>query len=413
MINNMVERLLPGGEMDTFAVGNIIAMGHETGLSELELQVLLNLFALDGVGLDGIVDAYGMAFTIMRINLDIEQQNMREIHTDADLRNLIESRTDFAFLFEAQLVNPDSVALQQIANALGAQLMSEVNRMLMGESVDFGNLETLLLQTQLVTFLSEVGLVAPASAFNLDNFNSSGSGSIGFMGNPYYVSGLNAITGTAYLSDATEAELYAAWNRLLQENPSLWGTVGSIVIKLVPYISYVPGVSTTVGAAGTAVGAVSTVSSIVSILSGNSNLSAAEAEHLARMYALAAYRLGAGIATVNVPNGYVVVGTVPSPNTVINLAGLDARGFTPERVLELLLNGDRGCTDRQQVINFAQGGRRSIRSDLELDMARAFYNNHEHIIEHLGLDLPRYTPLNDLPADVLEYLLSLVLNNND
>jgi len=413
MVDRLSDRFFHGDSLDHFAMGNVIAMGHEYGMSDLELRVLLNLLGRDSVTLQDIVEAYGMAYAIALVNQNPGRFHLYSATTGGDLRSFVESLTDDALLFQMQLENTDSVALQQLADALAGQVMEEVTRLNSGgrpiQHTDIDNLQSILQQAQLLAFLNDIGLVAPASAFNLDNFGGRPGGHIIYRGNQYIVSGVFGLVGGSYTDDRVRNILdllQSDLDRAIAESglsfTDFWGLIGYAVINAPGYI---PGVGKYYSLAVTSYNITSYIVQIIN--NAGIDLGPQQQAIIDQMVALSTSNLGGGLATVQLPGGgyHIIDTTLATPEALINIAILENQGISLDQAL-MMLREPTGSESLDRVINYLASSSPE-RNAFTAPLRNLLSANIDDINREFGLNLADNTPLEDLPLNVLEYLIAL------
>jgi len=126
MVNSMAGRFFnQDGSLDHFKVGHTIYAGHDHGLSDLEVQVLMHIFNNPNTSLDDILQSYGMAYLILLTSQTDDNLNMLGILNEIDLRNHVEMLANAGDYAGSLMIDGDSKALQQLADAAATLLMEE------------------------------------------------------------------------------------------------------------------------------------------------------------------------------------------------------------------------------------------------------------------------------------------------
>ena len=433
------------GNLDHFRVGFTIFSGHEHGLSDLELQVLLQTFNSQNTpgnptgSLDAILKSYGMAYLILLTSQTDDHLNVLGILNDIDLRNHVELLANAGSHAGTVLVDGSNKAMKQLADESAANLMGMViTNLIQGGSISASDeMKLALTQAQLLGFLSEIGLTSPAWDINIENLNGLSNSHITLQGTPYHATSLYCLIGGQFGLDAFTSAVISSLNDLNAapaDNPGFWSTfwdIGSIVVDVVGLI---PGADV-VGATSAIVNIGSTILGMFS--DNNVDLSPQEIGFINQMIAAATAQVsgGGGVAGINVPGGYHLIGTTTAGTTgVINLAGIySTMGLTFGDVMLALTLGNVNVSQgglthilnsvagggaanvpsaqelrdrRLQIISFTQQ-RGDERSDFMYELNRIFRINRVRINSTFGTNFTQDTDVLSLPINILEYLLGM------
>jgi len=420
MKDNMAKRYFDAnGNLDHFRVGFTIFTGHEHGLSDLELQVLLQTFNNQPDSVDAILKSYEMAYFIAIASRDHALLNgfgLTASINDDFKSFLIEASTSGGFV-RTLYSDTDNKVLHQLANAFTNSLMSEAERILMNAGMqttdERDNLMVLLQNAQFATFLSEIGLSASASDFDLSNFGGQNGGHITFKGQNFQASGVYSLLGHRYGSEgilANIANLQAELDEMrnnLNNSTNLQNALSLLASMGITASGYIPHVGSFISIPISSNKYINTIINMLS--SGGVDLTPQEREILERMLALGVFDVGGGIASIQTPNGYRVVGTtLTRPDAVINLAGIyHTFGISPEAALVIFRDPNAPRDLREKLESFT-GGSNEAHEEFVYKLTTAFRDNLDRINTRFRLSLTENTALTSLSSEVLEYVLSLV-----
>jgi len=232
-----------------------------------------------------------------------------------------------------------------------------------------------LRRAQLLTFLSALTARDMPFRFNFENFANEDGPTIGFNGEQFRASDMNALLAGNYFTtswrhgaeDALTADQIEAGLR------NLWNTHGLELIWTAA--GFIPHVG---GAHGAASLGMSLWDVTNALLDRGIVLSNAEITFIHRMNTYAAGRMGGGVASVQTPNGYRTTGTtLVTQEAMVRVAGLRERGISEERAMAALPdvnNRAHGMVDR-----YLNGrGRDTPRGDFENRITGRLGGDIEH-----------------------------------
>ena len=418
MRDNMTKRYFDAeGNLDHFRVGFTLFEGHDHGLSDLEVQVLLQTFNNSNNSLNDILESYGMAYLIRFASQSASspQSNGITVSPDEDFRRFVDSVLRAGGMMNGTPpFTSNNAALQQLANASFANFFNEY----MGLRNQGGgipdaaqsNLSDMLSQAQLLAFLNSVGLNAPSFAFDISNLGGADGGHLLFYGNEFHASGINSFTGNGYAGEVL-ARLLREGQSTASGSSGIWatlGTLGSIGLTVAGYIKGLGPIGKILGGASSAASVSSKINSLLS--DNNVNLTQEERSLLNQLIALSVFELGGGVATMQTPNGYVILGdTFARPGAAINVAGLyHVHGITLGDALGTLQGGIANNPERDTIINFVGGN--DAHGDFSGRLDDVLDDNRDRLIRLFGTTHPSIASIrraDQLPAEVLAYVIAL------
>ena len=352
-----------------------------------------------------------------RIATDLYMNGVENGFTNTEWNALIQLFSEgldprhMIWVYEAALLHsqdPDGViaAMELLSEELVIRLVDLVFEGDASES----ELNNLLRRTQLVEFLLSLGVPMGYSMFvqvDVSRLMAENGGIIIFDGVHYYLTGTAALSGDLlrFLHDQLGARFVSELEAGGEDSKSWFGAAFSTFKLVGPFI---PGIGKFAKAVSVTYSAASIILSVADIINHSDDTTQAERNYAIRRLTVAMIMLGGSVVTVDTPDGIRIVVMEDTFDSVVNMAALENLGYPTDVAIRILMEpNNQWNSDIFDFLNCTDDPRRA---EFEDTLTESFRENRRAINTEFGLDLGRNTPLEQLPPEVLGWVIQ---NNAD